>query len=57
MSAQDYIDLKYGTNKERDAKEEHLYYLSIIQGLLNQNVNLQKMLRHEQSKAKEANNG
>lgn len=41
--AQDYIDSRNGTNKERDSKPEHKYYLRIIQDLLIQQNNMNRM--------------
>ncbi len=44
INAQDYMDLVYGVNKERDSKPEHKYYLGVIQDLLNQRNNVRKRL-------------
>lgn len=52
--AQDYIDSRNGTNKERDSKPEHAYYLRIIQDLLIQQNNMRKMYDYSR---KEQSNG
>lgn len=44
---QKYIDELYGTNKERDSKPNHNYYLKIIGQLLIQINNLRKQLREQ----------
>lgn len=54
INAQDYIDSVYGKNKERDAKDNHSYYLSVIQDLLHQKSNIKEML---QTLKNEVNNG
>lgn len=43
IDAQKYIDSRYGTNKDRDSKPEHQYYLGIIQQILIEKNNIEVM--------------
>jgi len=52
QNAQDYIDSRNGTNKERDAKPEHDYYLRIIQDLLIQQSNMKRVYEYKLKEAK-----
>tara|TARA_R110002126_G_scaffold243576_1_gene386981 strand:+ start:419 stop:604 length:186 start_codon:yes stop_codon:yes gene_type:complete len=56
-NAQDYIDRRNGTNKERDAKPEHDYYLRIIQDLLIQNNNIKRVYEYRLKEETEVKNG
>lgn len=57
VTAQEFIDTRNGINKERDKNEWHIYYSRIIQDLLNQRYNIERLEADSRSKEGGQDNG